>query len=117
MWWMMYRSLVSLCLALMLAMTSQSMAVARGDSAATGQMVLCTGVGPVAVYTDPAGQPTNAPHICPDSALNVIFLGPAGHVAAPKRSIWLDHGAATITRQAPVHRHPAPPSRGPPVTV
>lgn len=113
----MYRSLISLCLALMLALTSQSMAVARGASAATGQMVLCTGAGPVAVYTDAAGQPTSAPHICPDSALNVIVMGPAADVLAPERRVWFDITVATPRRQALVYRHPAPPSRGPPREV
>ena len=63
------RPLSSLLLALMLALTGQSMAVARGAAAATGQMVICTGTGPVAVYTDAEGAPTSAPYICPDAAL------------------------------------------------
>jgi hypothetical protein len=49
-----------------LALTGQIMAVARGSSAATGEMVLCTGSGPVTIYTDGSGKPTAAPHICPD---------------------------------------------------
>lgn len=42
------------------------MAVARGASDAAGQMVLCTGTGPVTVYMDETGAPTQAPHFCPD---------------------------------------------------
>lgn len=104
-------------LALMLALTSQSMAVARGASAATGQMVLCTGTGPVAVYMDADGQPTSAPHICPDSALNVVVAEPASHVVAPARIVQFHLSTAVIARRAPASHHPAPPSRAPPVTV
>ena len=66
------RTIISYLLALMLALTSQSMAVARGSAAAADQVVLCTGNGPVAIYIDAEGNPTTAPHICPDSALNVL---------------------------------------------
>lgn len=68
---MSFRPLLALCLALILALTSQSMAVARGMAAATGQMVICTGSGVTAVYVDAQGQPTGAPHICPDGAMHV----------------------------------------------
>ena len=81
------RSLSALVLALMLALTGQSMAVARGASAAMGQMVLCTGAGPVAIYVDAQGKPTSAPHICPDSALNVAMTDAVALVAAPMRIV------------------------------
>ncbi|WP_152541043.1 hypothetical protein [Sulfitobacter noctilucae] len=91
----MLRSFLSLTLALLLALTSQAMAVTRGASAATGQMVLCIGSGSVTVYTDAEGAPTAAPHICPDCAfgdgLNTRFvpaavpqtLRPVSHRQAP----------------------------------
>jgi len=114
---MMLRSLISLLLALMLALTSQSMALARGASAATGQMVLCMGTGPVVVYTDAEGQPTSAPHICPDSALNILVAGPVSEVIAPSRIVQFHHFAVLVARRTPASPHPAPPSRGPPVSV
>ncbi len=80
---MLNRSIIAVLLALVLGLTSQSMAVARGASAATGQMVLCTGTGPVAVYLDAEGQPTAAPHICPDAALNILVDGPVTLLDAP----------------------------------
>ncbi|MGC1495394.1 MAG: hypothetical protein WA790_06265 [Sulfitobacter sp.] len=104
-------------LAMMLALTSQSMAVARGASAATGQMVLCTGAGPVAVYTDATGQPTSAPHICPDSALNVTVAGPAQIFLAPKRLVQFQRATPLVAWLAPVSPRLAPPSRGPPIVV
>ena len=84
---MLNRSLIAVVLACVLALTSQSMAVARGASAATGQMMLCTGTGPVAVYLDAKGRPTSAPHICPDSALNIAFEQPVALISAPARLI------------------------------
>lgn len=113
----MIRMLHSVLLALVLALTSQSMAVARGASAATGQMVLCTGSGPVAVYLDASGQPTSAPHICPDSALNVVFDGDASRIVVPQRLVFVvpaRHRATSIFRAEP---SVTPPSRAPPLTV
>ncbi len=104
-------------LALTLALTSQSMAVARGASAATGQMVLCTGTGPIAVFTDASGQPTNAPHICPDSALNIIVAGPAPRLIAPARIITFDLPVPRAARLDPALPYLAALSRGPPVSV
>ena len=67
------------------------MATARGASAATGQMVICTGTGPVVVYIDDEGQPTAAPHICPDCVL--AFHTPpdrmaVAHPAAFRLETW-----------------------------
>jgi hypothetical protein len=70
---MIMRSIICVSLALMLALTSQAMAVARGASAATGQMEICSGTSAVTVYVDADGAPTTAPHICPECI--VIALG------------------------------------------
>lgn len=113
----MIRRFTALLLALVLAVTSQSMAVARGASAATGQVVLCTGAGPVAVYTDAQGQPTSAPHICPDAAMNVL-LGlnlPVG--IAPWQVMQSQPGGAYHIRVVPLPVRVLPPSRGPPLAV
>lgn len=63
------RPILALCLCALLALTSQTMAVARGAPAPAGTMVLCTGTGPVTVLVDSEGTPTGAVHICPDCAL------------------------------------------------
>lgn len=60
------RPFFAIFFALILAVTGQSMAVARGASDPAGQMVLCTGNGPVTVYMDADGNPAAAPHMCPD---------------------------------------------------
>lgn len=80
----------------MLVLTGQSMAVARGGSAATGQMVICTGEGTATVYTDAQGRPTSAPHFCPDC---IVMAG-----AAPLVPVLLPDGrllpaGASLARQ------------------
>jgi hypothetical protein len=70
------RRILPFVLALILAMTSQAMAVARGAADATGQMVICVGGGTVTIATDASGAPTAAPHICPDCVL-VMACAPA----------------------------------------
>ena len=70
-------------LALLLVLTAQAMAVARGMPGVAGAMVLCTGSGPVAVLTDAEGQPVGPAHICPDCTLSLIVaLAQAGPVTA-----------------------------------
>lgn len=59
----------------MLAFTGLSMAVARGAPGPAGEMVICTGQGPVMIYLDAEGQPVDAPHLCPDGALSLIQSG------------------------------------------
>lgn len=113
----MMRMISSLMLALMLALTSQSMAVARGASAATGQMVLCTGTGPIAVYIDAEGQPTSAPHICPDSALNVLFEVVGPDLAAPARVVAFLPPAGLVKSVPLPTPSFGPPTRAPPVFV
>jgi len=111
----MKRHLFSILMVLVLMLTSQSMAVARGASAATGQMVLCTGNGPLAVYVDVSGAPTSAPHICPDSALNVLFEVAAPEFNAPQRVLCFEVGCTMARPARLAARVPTPPSRAPPV--
>ncbi|MEM6305331.1 MAG: hypothetical protein AAF744_11450 [Pseudomonadota bacterium] len=111
------RTISSLLLALVLALTSQSMAVARGASAATGKIVLCTSTGPMAVYIDAEGEPTAAPHICPDAALHAVVQGPVAAPAQPALTLvaqLADRQRATLDAPAP---RLLPQSRAPPVAV
>lgn len=79
------RSLVSIVLALLLALTSQAMAVARGSAMPVDQMVLCIGSGSVTVYVDENGAPTGAPHFCPDCALNFADTPVSSGLSVPQR--------------------------------
>lgn len=66
------RTYQALALALLLVLTGQTMAFARGAAAPAGAMVLCTGTGPVTVYMDEDGQPTRPPHVCPECVMNLV---------------------------------------------
>ncbi|WP_372574516.1 hypothetical protein [Ruegeria jejuensis] len=63
---------LALVISALLALTAQGLAMSRGVSASVGQMVICTGTGPVMVYVDEDGQPTRPPHYCPDYALSLL---------------------------------------------
>lgn len=69
------RSLRPLFLALMatiLAVTSLTMAVARGQVQIAGEIVICTGYGITTVTVDDEGNPTGPVHLCPDMVLGMM---------------------------------------------
>ena len=101
----------------LVAVTAQGAAFARGLSDPAGQMVICTGTGPVMVYTDEAGNPMSAPHLCPDFALSVLLAVASAdaHTLRPARFERVDpHGI--VLPAARLHGA-APQARGPPVLV
>ncbi len=112
-----FRTFLPYALSLMVILTGQGLAVSRGMERAVGQMVLCTGSGPVVVYMDEDGQPTRTPQYCPDYALNLlgaiheasVAVPPAPSRALPAPSLLSQHLIA-----APLPRHPA---RAPPVSA
>lgn len=64
----MFRLMNALFLSLTLALTSYSMAVARGQSPDIGtDMVICTGVGMITMSIGADGEPVEVSHICPDA--------------------------------------------------
>ncbi len=65
--------ILTLTLALLIAVTSQQMAMARGlTKDARGQVILCTGQGPTVVTLNAQGEPIGPVHICPDCALTLM---------------------------------------------
>lgn len=110
-------SFLSIALSLLLALTAQSVAASRGMDRAVGQMVLCTGTGPVVVYMDENGQPTKAPHFCPDYALSLlgaVFADQSPHPSEPDR---VQPGPLRGISNLVVARVHGQPARGPPVRV
>lgn len=85
--------LFALALALLLVLTAQSMAVARGTPGAAGSIVLCTGTGPVTILTDAEGQPLAPAHVCPDCTLSLIAT--VAHIA-PEASRPLGRAEALV---------------------
>lgn len=70
------RSLLALALVLLLAVTSVTMAVARGQVHGLGEVALCTGVGLVTVAVDAQGNPVARPRYCPKctAGLYVVYF-------------------------------------------
>ncbi|HEY9020844.1 MAG: hypothetical protein QUV10_10020 [Paracoccaceae bacterium] len=79
-----FRPLAAIAMALLLVLTAQSMAVARGMPGAAGSVVLCTGTGPVTILTDAEGQPVGPAHICPDCTLSLIVMLAQGSAVATR---------------------------------
>jgi len=98
------KPVAGLLLAVVLVLTGQSMVVARGAAAATGQVEICIGADIVKVYVDRDGQPTQAPHICPDCVLSFADVV-APVVVLPPQTVGtalyhLPHSPADIERTA-----------------
>ena len=70
--------ILTLTLALLIAVTSQQMAMVRAVTKdAQGQVILCTGQGPMMVTLDAQGNPIGPVHICPDCALTLMAYSDA----------------------------------------
>lgn len=111
------RSYLAVLLVAVMALTSQSMAVARGATGPAGQMVLCTGTGPVAVYVDEDGQPTDPPHICPDCALHLLAAVAAPDIAPAPLPLRLSKQVFSAVALRATSRALASSARGPPAAV
>lgn len=111
------RPFLGLTLALLVALTSQHAALARGQSAATGELVICTGTGLITVHLDAEGNPTVPAHFCPDctKALATALI--------PAQAGWRPAAAWTAAAPLPepavvaVTATERPLARGPPRPV
>ncbi|PKP68815.1 MAG: hypothetical protein CVT82_13860 [Alphaproteobacteria bacterium HGW-Alphaproteobacteria-4] len=65
-------TLSAIVLALLLAVTSMTMAVARGQARVAGEFVICSGYGLTTIKVDHNGNPVSEIHICPDMALGLM---------------------------------------------
>jgi len=74
-----FRLLVSVFAALVLAASSVTMAAARGQTRAAGEVVICSGYGLTTITVDANGRQAGTVHICPDMVLALI----AAHSNAP----------------------------------
>lgn len=79
-----FRLLLAGLMSLLVMATGQGLAMARGAPEATGRVEICSGHGPVMLYTDAQGQPTAPPEYCPENALTLLHLIAAA-VATPER--------------------------------
>jgi hypothetical protein len=113
----MLRDIAAIVAILATVLTAGVAGAARGQAAAAGEIVICSGQGPATIYLDAEGNPTGTPHWCPDCVLTLFAA-----VSAP--ALPPVAGAACIDCAYPGHHAglraglaPVPQARGPPVTV
>ena len=112
----MRRALALVFLTLVLATGSVTMAVARHQMRAVGQLVLCTGYGIVMIGVDETGKPTGPILPCPDCtpALAALTEGAPPSARAPDSLIahrFPRIGASLVRSAPPPHAR----ARAPPV--
>lgn len=66
------RVFLAAVMAVTLALTSLTMAVARGQTRIAGEIVICTGYGVTTISVDENGDPTGPVHLCPDMVLAMM---------------------------------------------
>jgi hypothetical protein len=111
------RPLTALALSLMLAFTSLGLAAARGQAMAGGQVVLCSGAGPVTLTLDAQGRPAGPAHICPDMALGLIAALHLPGLAISRGPSRADLLVAAPFAQGSALPRPAASARGPPSLI
>ncbi|MDP2061637.1 MAG: hypothetical protein Q8J98_00840 [Phaeovulum sp.] len=65
----------AILMVLVLGASSVTMAIARGQTRAAGEVVICSGYGLTTIHLDAAGSPVESVLICPDMAL-AMFVAP-----------------------------------------
>lgn len=101
----------------MIALTGLGVASSRGIDKIAGQMVLCTGSGPVVVYMDKDGQPTQAPHYCPEFALSLLSAVAIDQPTVPAVAAALAPKPPRVVGNLIAASVPNRPARSPPHVV
>lgn len=112
-----FSHILSYALAAIIALTAQSGAVARMMPDATGQIVICTGSGPMMVYTDENGEPTSAPHVCPDCTMSLIVALTDQEKSLAATGDWSRETASSLVAGRIVVKFGTPSARGPPLMI
>lgn len=111
------RPLAAILLGLILAATSLTMAVARGQTRVAGEIVICTGYGMATIAVDENGQPAGPVHLCPDMVLSFFAAAGAPAVALPLPDPAPGRSVPEGPRVQAALAAPSPCARGPPLTV
>lgn len=109
------RSLATILLILIVGVTSQSMAIARGQTRIADTVVICSGYGIVAIQVDAEGNPVGAPHICPDMALSLLAAPEAAPPVLSRPEGGVQRVEPRETVRTAVSRTIAAQARGPPL--
>ena len=111
------RTITTLGLCLFLALTSVTLAVARGAGQPVGTIVICGAEGPRSVPVDAHGTPTDPPHVCPDCLLALFAAEPRDPLPVRRAAyVTARRPFADATHPIPLAR-PAMLARAPPRPV
>lgn len=112
------RNLIRVCsalsLALILSVTSFTLASARGHAPVAGKIEICSGLGLQTITVDADGNPVGPPHICPDGVASFLTVDASVPVLPLRR---LANGERLRLPQGNARVQPAPVqavARGPP---
>ncbi len=111
------RGITTLGLCLFLALTSVTLAVARGAPGPVGVMVICTGEGMQRLAVDADGQPVAQPHICPDCLLAFHASPLRDPLPAPRAACTTARAPFAEASHAAAPARPAMLARAPPLRV
>ncbi|GGH58833.1 hypothetical protein GVY41_14280 [Frigidibacter albus] len=110
-------TVLMLLLALLLGLTSQSLATARGQTRAGEAVVICSGDGFVTIELDAQGNPVGPAHLCPDMVLAFFAAMDLPPVVLPQREGRTERAALPPGQAAASQSAPAANARAPPATV
>jgi len=111
------RPIITIGLCLFFALTSVTLAVARGAPGPVGIMVICTDAGVQQVPVDADGQPAAPPHVCPDCLLGFSATAPRDHLTAPGPALSTALIPFAHATHAAVAPRPGARARAPPASV
>jgi hypothetical protein len=111
------RGATTFVLCLFLALTSVTLAVARGAPQPVGVMVICTGEGVQRVAVDAGGMPAGPPHVCPDCLLALHATAPPDPLPAPRGTCTAARHPFAKARHVTYPARPATLARAPPLSV
>jgi hypothetical protein len=107
------KRLLSLFLALVVILTSQQLALARGQAMAAGEMVLCVGGGMMTVAVDATGKPVGPAHVCPDGVMSLagtdlppMILPQTGTVTVADLPLGMAQNGTAALVASPIARGP-----------
>ena len=109
------RGITTVGLCLFLALTSVTLAVARGAPGAVEVMVICTGDGLSRIAVDADGQPAPPPHICPKCLLGFHATVPNDPLPALARARITARHPFAHARHAAAAMRPVMRARAPPL--
>ncbi|MHA6325247.1 hypothetical protein [Roseivivax sp. CAU 1753] len=111
------RAVLAPVLAILLALTSVELAIARGAPAVAGTVVLCGGFERQTITLDVNGKPVRQSQLCPDAV--VAFFADTA-VDLSEMVVALRHARvrhADETRRLAGQRRGTPRARGPPTLI